>query len=498
MWAKAVIAAIVVCMMIQPALASSSTPASSATPRPSASPRPTATPRPTTAPKPTKAKPADSVDTYSGGTLKAGHLYAQCAVLMDAKSGKILFEKNPDKLMYPASITKLLTALVVLENCSLDDVVTVTKAATNVEPTIIGLSEGEQLSLKDLMYGMLMKSGNDAAIALAVHTAGSVEEFSKLMNEKAESLGAHNSNFANPNGLNNTKHYTTASDYALIAREAAKNEVIRDACKTLVYTIDPTNKAGRRTVENTNEFLHDSGKAAHYEYGLGMKTGYTSDAAYTYAGLAEKDGITLVSVVLGSSKAGKWADTALMMDYGFDMFTTVNLVTLYNEKKPTVTIEDAADDDPSQGVLELSLHNPDAADLTGFQINKDDKAGIQDGFSRQMVLNIDQGSLRAPILEGAPLGTMSYTFQGQTVEAQLVASRNVKQKVVFAAPGILQRIEGNAAIKSDDTISKMWWIVLLPLAGIALLAASFVAERAKRSRRTSSYSRYFSTRKTRY
>ena len=165
------------------------------------------------------------------------------AILMDADSGAVLYGKNIHEHYFPASITKILTALIVIENCNLDDMVTFSKNAVyNVEAgsSSAGIDVGDTLSVRECLYAMLLQSANEAANALAEHTAGSIEEFARLMNEKAASLGCTDSNFVNPSGLNNPDHYTSAYDYALISREAFKNPTLTEIDSATYYNLPPT------------------------------------------------------------------------------------------------------------------------------------------------------------------------------------------------------------------------------------------------------------------
>ena len=173
-------------------------------------------------------------------------LNAQSAIMIDMKTGKVIYNKNADTKLYPASTTKILTAIIALEKCEdLSTVVTASHAAIDpitLEDSHMGILVGEQLTLEQLIYGMLVYSANDAANVLAIHIAGSLDAFAQMMNEKAQSLGASNSHFMNPHGFHDDEHYTTASDLAVIARYAMGNEKFREIVKTARYIIEPTNK----------------------------------------------------------------------------------------------------------------------------------------------------------------------------------------------------------------------------------------------------------------
>ncbi len=251
-------------------------------------------------------------------TVQQPEILSQGAVLLDASSGKILFEKNGDTRFYPASITKLMTALLVAERCSLDETVTFSKTATtNLESgaVTLGLVEGDQLSVKDCLYGLLLKSANEVANGLAEHVSGSVEAFASLMNQRARELGCTGTNFVNPNGLNNSNHYTTARDMAFIAKAAFDNEIVRQVASTLTYQIPATKNAAARTVTMGHKMINPA-DSRYYEGVIGGKTGYTSLAGNTLVTCAEKNGKRLIAVIMKSSSS-HYADTKALLDYGF-------------------------------------------------------------------------------------------------------------------------------------------------------------------------------------
>lgn len=220
-------------------------------------------------------------------------IYSPSCILIDSDSGKILYEKNAYKKMYPASTTKIMTAILTLENCKLDELVTVSDNAVSLESvpetyTRADIQAGEILTVENLLNVLLIPSANDAAIALAEHVSGSVSEFSNLMNKKAKELGCKNTNFVNPNGVHNENQYTTAYDLSLIGKYAMNNETFRKiVCKTS-YTLPATNiySSTDRKFENTNELLSSDNYS--YEYTTGIKTGYTDSAKNCIVASAKK------------------------------------------------------------------------------------------------------------------------------------------------------------------------------------------------------------------
>ena len=237
----------------------------------------------------------------------AAGVQAHSAVLMDAESGRVLYARDAHHPRLIASTTKLLTALVAAERAAdLDEVVTIKGEWLGSEGSSIYLKAGEEITLRGLLYGLLLQSGNDAAMAIACHIADSEADFVALMNQKAAELGMKNSSFANPSGLNDDNHYSTAYDLALLARACLDNETVADICATRTVTV------GTRTFVNHNKLL------SSYEGCVGMKTGFTEKAGRTLVSAATRDGQTLICVTLNDGN--DWNDHANLLDYGFDTF----------------------------------------------------------------------------------------------------------------------------------------------------------------------------------
>ncbi len=261
---------------------------------------------------------------------------AEGAVLMDASTGKVLYGKNADQQFYPASITKVMTALLVLERCSLTDVVTFSSAATtNLESGAVslGITEGDQLTVEQSLYGLLLKSANEIGNGLAEHVAGSVPNFAGLMNEKAAMLGCTNTHFANPHGLNDASHKTTPHDMALIMRAAMQNDIFRKISTTLTYDFPATKKEEAKTLTMGHKMMFPS-DSRYYEGIIGGKTGYTSLAGNTLVTGAERNGVRLIAVVM-KAKQTHYTDTKALLDYGFANYET--LTGTDNQKKTEET-----------------------------------------------------------------------------------------------------------------------------------------------------------------
>ena len=259
---------------------------------------------------------------------------AEGACLMDARSGAVLYGKNMHEHYYPASITKILTALVVIENCdNLDETLVFShRAVYDVEEnsSSAGYDEGDEVTVRTALYAMLLASANEAANALAEHIGGSIEGFCEMMNEKARQLGCTDSNFANPSGLNNPDHYTSAYDYCLISRAAFANDTFVQIDGSTYYTLPPMKRNPEEAMVYTHHNMLKKNSSWYYEGIVGGKTGYTSLAGNTLVTCAERDSIKLVSVVLNGHQT-HYEDTKLLLDFGFNNFYNVSLAEYRTE-----------------------------------------------------------------------------------------------------------------------------------------------------------------------
>lgn len=252
---------------------------------------------------------------------------AEGGILMDAGSGAVLYGKNIHQAYYPASITKILTALIVIETCNLDETVTFShNAVYNVEAgsSSAGMDEGDQMSVRDCLYAMLLKSANEAANALAEHAGGSIEGFAEMMNQKAQSLGCTDSHFNNPSGLNDPEHYTSAHDMALIACAAFENPTFVEIDSSRYYDLPPSKRNPEGSRVYPGHKMLKKNLPEYYPGILGGKTGYTSLAGNTLVTCAERNGMRLVSVVLNGHQT-HYSDTKTLLDFGFANFYSVNV-----------------------------------------------------------------------------------------------------------------------------------------------------------------------------
>ena len=274
-----------------------------------------------------KSLPIES-NTYDNWPLGPA-IGAQAAILMDANTGSILYAKNIHEKLYPASITKLLTTYIAMEECSLDEMVTFSEDAVYSikwwEDANMGVNAGSSLTMEEVLYGILVGSANEAAYAVAEHISGNLENFSILMNKTAKELGCKNSNFVTPNGIHDENHYTTAYDIALIAKAFFSNDALTKMSSTTRFDVPVTETQTREGIILSAKSLLHPGKAYAYEPLIGTKTGYTDYARQTLVSCAEKNGMKLICVILKEEAPAQYTDTIELFNYGFDNFNSLHL-----------------------------------------------------------------------------------------------------------------------------------------------------------------------------
>ncbi len=331
----------------------------------------------------------------------------EAAVLMDCRNGQVLYEKNPHKRMYPASTTKTLTAIMALESGKMSDMVTVPAAAFNVEGSAIGLQEGERIFLGDLVYALLLNSGNDAAVAIACHLGGSVDDFAGQMNEKAAGLGALNTHFCNPHGLPDPNHYTTAYDMALIARYAMQNPEFKKIVSTKVKTI-------YRSIPEAQTYLGNSNKLLwNYDDAIGVKTGYTEAAGQCLVSAAAREGRELIAVVFKSEGAAIWSDSTMLLDHGFNDFCSLSLVDSGKFITDVQVKYGRQRTVPVQASRSLS-----------YNFSRNEMAEVK----QEIVLN---GKITAPVKAGDKIGELVFSCGGKKMgKVDLVAGQEVKRNML--------------------------------------------------------------------
>lgn len=288
----------------------------------------------------TAATYASATETNKNAWPKDPSVNSESAVLMDLSSGAVLYEKNAHKAQYPASITKIMTTLLAIENCSMGEIVTFSHDAVfgiEMGSSHIGIDEGEKLTIEQSLYAIMLASANEVSWGVGEHITGTLSDFADMMNERAKELGCLNTHFVNANGLHNDDHYTTAYDMALISREAMKYNTFRKITATKRYTIPPTNKHDVDNIFlNHHQMLMGNNYPQYkYEYCIGGKTGYTTKAGNTLVTFAKKDDMELVCVVMrangGASPENQYTDTIGLFNWAFENFTQYDISEAANE-----------------------------------------------------------------------------------------------------------------------------------------------------------------------
>ena len=365
-----------------------------------------------------------STEDYNPDNFKTN---SPSVLLMDPETGRILYSKNAFEKMYPASTTKLMTAILTLENCELTDVATVSHNAIFSIPvgySHASLQEGEELTIEQLLNVMLIPSANDAAIVLAEHIAGSVENFAEMMNNKAKELGCLNTHFINPNGVHNDDHYSTAYDMALIGQYAMKFDDIMRIAKVNQYTLPKTNKYNKEDrIFNTTNGLVTKNDEYYYQYATGLKPGYTDKSGYSILTTAKKNDVELLEVVFGSdSIKERYEDCINLFNYGFDNYSYQKLVST-REIIDTIDVAGATAETKSLNVIAKS----DIKVLLKKDINLD---------SLEPTIELNE-NLSAPIAQDAVIGKISYVIDGETFSTDLIAEKSVTasnfETIVFRA-----------------------------------------------------------------
>lgn len=351
-------------------------------------------------------------------------LLAESAILMDSSTEKILYSKDSDKKMYPASTTKILTAILVIENCNLDDVVTVPNEAIASIPSgyaVASLQVGEKLTVTQLLQVMLVYSANDAANVLAFHVSSSIEKFAELMNNKVSELGLTNTHFTNPSGVHDENHYSTAYDLAIIMKYCMKNSTFRSLSGLKHCTIPATDKSEERVFITTNDLLrynnHEVASNYYYKYAIAGKTGFTSQAKNCLVSVSNKEGLELICVVLSvglypNNLSGKFIDTKALFEYGYNNYTLRKL----REQNAIATQIEIGNGTKETKNLDLLLTN----DITAL-ISQDD---LNTEFSPEIVVN---DNLFAPISQGAVVGKIKYNIDGIEYSSDLIAAHSVEK-----------------------------------------------------------------------
>jgi len=349
---------------------------------------------------------------------------AKAAIVMEVETGRVLYEKNAHEKLPMASTTKIMTAILAIENSNLSDIVTVSPRASGIEGSSLYLAAGERLTMKQLLYGLMLRSGNDAAFAIAEHVGKSAEKFADMMNRKARELGAMNTNFVNPHGLHHEDHYTTAYDLALISAYAMKNPVFREIVSTKYYKIPWEGQAWDRVLMNKNALLWN------YEGANGIKTGYTKAAGRCLASAALRNNMQLVAVVLNCPP---WFDdSAALLDYGFSHYEMEKLF------------------EKGEIVGEIAVKN-------GFQkkvdlvLKEDISIPLAEGEMEKLKISIKHPDyIKAPVEKGAKIGTIDIVIGNTKISKDVYAASQVKENTF---PSNLRNLINQWIAKAQKNLS---------------------------------------------
>ena len=359
----------------------------------------------------------ESIETSSDIT-QLPTINSRAYVVIDRNSNTILIGKNENQKKKMASTTKIMTALVVIEHCNLSDTVEISKKAANTGGSRLGLKTGDNITVYDLLYGLMMRSGNDAAVALAEHVAGSITDFSNLMNEKAKNLGLSNTHFVTPHGLDEDEHYTTAYELAILSNYAMNNEIFSKIVRTKNYTI--TINGYPKTLTNTNELLG----VLNGVYGI--KTGFTNGANRCLVTCCKRGDMDIICVVLGAdTKKYRTTDSIKLIEYAFHNFTYVNIEKILSdnfevwkkENLPSITIMKGV-----SNYLDITFENPPYSSIPV-------RSDLIDHFR----VNIEyEHNLNAPITKGTSIGTITLKLEEKSIySCNILVNTDITHKNIF-------------------------------------------------------------------
>ncbi len=374
---------------------------------------------------------AQSVEWEQAEPFDMSTITAQYAMLFDLDSGTVLASKNTGMRMYPASTTKIMTCILALEHGNLSDVVTVGEEVKEIsaDSSTSGLWVGEELTLEQLLYGLMLSSGNDAANTIAVHIAGSLEAFVQMMNDKAAQLEMSGTHYANAHGLHDETHYTTVSDMQRLLSYAYKNETFRTIVGTKTYEVPPTNMVAEGHVfKNSNLLLHEDFSDYYYEHATGVKTGFTTPAGHCLVATAEKDGLRLGVLIYMSEEYARYSDAAKLFFYGFESYELFSPMDVFLDRAPvTVEVQGASLDDVAGGVLSL-VATPDSGS-SYMELSANVQKIRENAIHAELVIEPAELTVQAPVSQGQEIGRFRYVLDGTTlVEGTLTASRDVAER----------------------------------------------------------------------
>ena len=434
-------------------------------------------------------------------SLTVGHLYGASCILIDANTGRVLLEKDADAQRYPASTTKIMTCVLALESGLVGREVEIpANIGVPGDSSKMDLTVGDRMYFEDLVYGMMLSSGNDAALAIAILVSGSEEAFVREMNQKAQELGMTGTHYVNAHGYHKVNHYTTARDLATLTRYAMQNEIFRSVVSATERTIYSTYHPSGWTFTTKYDPLLP-GKALYYEPCIGVKTGSTKAAGRCFVGAARQGNLVLISVTLGTDPSDTqysqaFLDTIHMAKYGFTQYSALSFKDLYamcdDSLMKSITVERASRNDPNQGVLrmnELSVADM-PVQYQEWHLKKDladtaYAASLAESFAGRLTFEFAEPPT-APIRTGDVLGAVYYkTPSGETLTGTLVATRDVEMEPPTVDEVMDEWIEDNAPWlfklmpRRNPPIRLLYWLLF---AGILALIALRVRRTRRRNR----------------
>ena len=418
----------------------------------------------------TEEEASESVETKMIIEGPAYHVAAKAALLIDRSSGKVIYEQNADERLYPASLTKIMTCLVALEKGNLSDIVEVHESAfydISDDSSQAGLMVGERMTLENLLYCMMIVSGNEACNVIAEHIAGSVQAFVRMMNERAYELGCRDTHFSNPHGLHDDNHYTTARDLAIITEAALKSQNFCQIVELYEYTLPETNLSPERKLKTTNMLIYkSSSNPLYYSRAHGIKTGYTSRAGRCIISEGISGEMDLLAVVMGANTSiqdngdllmESFTECRALFDYGFDNFNYVPILS------------------PLYPVAQVTVSNSAGAEVVAVAPAEEIKLLLPIDYEEEAietVIELTDETVEAPVKAGDRLGVVRVVYQGDVLE----------QTELLAIADVAKSELSSAASGTGAYIQKNWWkwVVIFIVLVLAALFGWYVWSQVKR------------------
>ena len=397
-------------------------------------------------------------------------LHADAAILMDAATGEVLYEKNSKNKMFPASITKVMTMLLALEHGNLNDTLTFSHDAIySIEPgsAHIAMQEGEKITLEQALYGILLRSANEVSNGVAEYVDGTTSAFAAHMTKRAKELGCENTNFVNANGLFHENHYTTAYDMALIAKELLKQDAYKKMMSTTYFEIPPTNlQTEIRYLHGQHQMLNPK-SIYYYEYATGGKTGYTSEALNTLVTFAKKGDTQLIAVVFKCNGAEHYVDTKALFEYGFNNFKTEKILSAQDYIKTVPVVETYKKKTSSLGTVSVAPKD----DVFETLAVNESLSGLQ------VEVNLPE-AIEAPIAEGQEIGTLSVKANHKTLATVALLAQSAVEETTAEVRLVQEKDAKTKLLKMGGLI-----FLGIALASVLVFASIRIGRQLKRKKR---------------